>query len=136
MSARHRIGVLAFLLALVLVAGCSNGDDTTTGGAASGSTTTTTSSTGSTSAASSTEVTKKVVAAANAFLATLGSTEKDTVLFDWTDTAQKQRWSNFPTGMFQRAGLMWGNLSQEQQNAWLAIMQASLSSEGSAPAWS
>jgi hypothetical protein len=52
------------------------------------------------------------------------------VLFDWTDTAQKQRWSNFPTGAFERAGLMWGNISETQQNAWLAIMQATLSAEG------
>ncbi|MFN8513273.1 MAG: hypothetical protein U0841_11920 [Chloroflexia bacterium] len=27
------------------------------------------------------------------------------------DTAQKQRWSNLPQGLYQRAGLMWGNLS-------------------------
>jgi hypothetical protein len=60
----------------------------------------------------------------------LSDTEKDTVLFDWTDTAQKQRWSNFPAGAFERAGLMWGDLSETQQNAWLALMQATLSTEG------
>ena len=42
--------------------------------------------------------TPAIVAAANAFLATLSETEQETVLFDWTDTAQKQRWSNFPEG--------------------------------------
>ena len=50
--------------------------------------------------------------------------------FDWTDTEQKQRWSNFPPVAFQRAGLQWGELSEEQQNAWLAVMQAALSTEG------
>jgi Protein of unknown function (DUF3500) len=75
-------------------------------------------------------VTPAVVTAANAFLATLDSTQADTVQFDWTDTAQKQRWSNFPPVAFSRAGLMWGDLSQPQQDAWLAIMKASLSAEG------
>lgn len=70
------------------------------------------------------------VAAANAFLATLSDTERESVLFDWTDTEQKQRWSNLPEGLYERAGLMWGDMSEEQQNAWLAIMQVTLSEEG------
>ena len=76
------------------------------------------------------DATPAIVAAANAFLATLSDTEKDTGLFEWTDTAQKQRWSNFPPAGFDRAGLMWGNLSEPQQNAWLAVMQATLSTAG------
>lgn len=72
----------------------------------------------------------QIVAAANAFLATLDSSQKDSLLFDWANTAQKQRWSNLPQGLFQRAGLMWGDLSQETQNAWLKVMQATLSTEG------
>jgi hypothetical protein len=51
-------------------------------------------------------------------------------MFDWSNTAQKQRWSNLPEGAFERAGLMWGDISETQQNAWLAIMQATLSTEG------
>ncbi|MCO6007859.1 DUF3500 domain-containing protein [Actinoallomurus purpureus] len=73
---------------------------------------------------------KKTTAAAKAFLATLDAEQKNTVLFDWTDQEQKQRWSNFPYGVFPRAGLKWGDLSTTQQNAWLAIMKASLSHEG------
>jgi hypothetical protein len=76
------------------------------------------------------DATPRIVAAANAFLATLDSSQKSTVLFDWSNTAQKQRWSNLPQGLYQRAGLMWGNLSDTQRNAWLAIMQATLSTEG------
>lgn len=76
------------------------------------------------------DTTPKIVAAANAFVATLSATEKSTGLFDWSNTAQKQRWSNFPPAGFKRAGLMWGNLSEAQQNAWLALMQATLSAEG------
>lgn len=71
-----------------------------------------------------------IVDAANAFLATLGEDEQAAVLFDWTDTAQKQRWSNFPEGLFDRDGLMWGDIAEDAQNAWLALMQATLSEEG------
>ena len=63
-------------------------------------------------------------------MATLSDSEKNTGLFDWTDTAQKQRWSNFPPAGFKRAGLMWGNLSETQQNAWLPVMQSTLSTKG------
>ena len=83
-----------------------------------------------TTSSTSQNATSTIVVAANAFLATLSDTEKKTGLFDWTDTAQKQRWSNFPAAGFKRAGLMWGNLSATQQNAWLAVMQALLSTEG------
>ena len=76
------------------------------------------------------DMTAKIVAAANAFLTTLSDAEKKTGLFDWTNTAQKQRWSNFPPAGFKREGLMWGNLSPAQQNAWIAVMQSTLSTEG------
>jgi hypothetical protein len=83
-------------------------------------------------AASSTaqDATPKIVTATNDFLDTLSDTEKDAVSFDWTDTAQKQRWSNLPQGAFQRAGLMWGDLNETTQAAWLKVMQTTLSSEG------
>jgi hypothetical protein len=71
-----------------------------------------------------------IVAAANAFVATLDSTQKASALFDWGNTAQKQRWSNLPEGLFTRAGLMWGKLGTASQNAWLALMRATLSTEG------
>ncbi len=35
--------------------------------------------------------------------------EKQPGCFDWSDTAQKQRWSNFPPAGFICVGLMWGN---------------------------
>jgi Protein of unknown function (DUF3500) len=84
----------------------------------------------SASAAPAGSVTPSVTAAANAFLATLDDTQKGAVQFDWTDTAQKQRWSNFPYGIFDRTGLRWGDLTPTQQNAWLAVMQKALSGEG------
>ena len=112
-------GAAAVVLA---VASCSSG---TSGTATASSTAASASATTSSSSA-----TQQVTTAANAFLATLDDTQKDTVSFDWSDTEQKQRWSNFPPVAFQRAGLQWGELSEEQQNAWLAVMRAALSSEG------
>lgn len=84
----------------------------------------------SATAGASQSATPAIVAAANAFLATLSDAEKKTVSFAWSDTAQKQRWSNLPQGLYQRAGLMWGDMSEAQQNAWLKVMQATLSAEG------
>jgi hypothetical protein len=83
-----------------------------------------------TTAGTTQDATPAIVAAANAFLETLSDTEREAVLFDWTDTEQKQRWSNLPEGLYERAGLMWGNMSEPQQTAWLALMQATLSTEG------
>ena len=76
------------------------------------------------------DATPAIVAATNAFLTTLSDAEKESVLFDWTDTAQKERWSNLPQGLFERAGLRMGDLSETQQNACLAVLQTLLSSEG------
>ena len=116
----------------------------TTASTASASTATTGAAASSTTAAAATasraasatasgtaqDATPKIVAAANAFLATLDSTQKASVQFEWSNTAQKQRWSNLPEGLYTRAGLRWGTLSAAQQNAWLAVMQATLSTAG------
>ncbi|MFN8619282.1 MAG: DUF3500 domain-containing protein [Chloroflexota bacterium] len=80
--------------------------------------------------ATAADATPAIVAAADAFLATLSAEQQDAVRFDWADEAQKSRWSNLPQGLFQRDGLMWGDLTAEQQDAWLALMQATLSDEG------
>lgn len=74
--------------------------------------------------------TKGIVAAANAFLGTLSSTEKDSVLFDRGDKEQQQRWSNFPEGLFERQGLMVGNIDQSKVDAFLSLMRTTLSTEG------
>jgi hypothetical protein len=76
------------------------------------------------------DATSAIIDAANVFLETLSDGEKSTGLFDWTNNDQKQRWSNFPPAVFDRQGLVWGDLSQETQEAWLAMMQATLSDEG------
>src|SRR5262245_10971174 len=72
----------------------------------------------------------RIVAAADAFLATLDDAQKSAVRFAQGDTAQKQRWSNLPGGVFQRAGLRWADMNETQRDAWLAVMQATLSYAG------
>ena len=81
-------------------------------------------------AAASPATTPRIVAAAEAFVATLTAEQKATVQFAQGDTVQKQRWSNLPGGVFQRAGLRWADMNEAQRNAWLAVMQATLSSAG------
>ncbi|MDX2005209.1 MAG: DUF3500 domain-containing protein [Meiothermus sp.] len=74
--------------------------------------------------------TQKVVQAANAFLATLSAAQRTAVGFAWTDAAQRVRWSNLPTGLFQRAGLKWGDLTAAQRTALTALLGAVLSPDG------
>src|SRR5215831_8913008 len=85
---------------------------------------------GASAAGASPATTPRIVAAANAFLATLSDAQKSALLFAPGDTAQKERWSNLPAGLFKRSGLMWGDLKEPQRAAWLAVMQATLSAEG------
>ena len=133
----HRTGALVCALGLALLSACRSGDDdasststgpTSTSDAANA--TTAPSASPSTTAGAATTPVRNIVAAANAFLGTLSATEKGTVQFDSSNTAQKQKWSNLPNGAFQRAGLMWGNMSEASQNAWFALMKASMSTEG------
>lgn len=121
-----RVRAVGAAAAALVLASCSSGGSTATITPAS----TAAAGVSAGAAAPSGSVTPAVTKAATAFLATLDATQKGAVQFAWTDTAQKQRWSNFPSGAFQRAGLKWGDLSTAQQDAWLAIMKASLSAEG------
>ena len=74
--------------------------------------------------------TKKVVVAADAFLATLSPEQRKKVSFEFTDRQQRARWSNLPSGIFQRAGLRMGDLNEKQQAAVHTLLQAVLSKSG------
>jgi len=74
--------------------------------------------------------TAAVVAAANTFIGTLTATQKISVQFAFTDAAQKTRWSNFPTGIFSRAGVKIGSLNDAQRSALLALLATTFSSGG------
>lgn len=158
MAQRHRLLLLTCSVPLVAsLVSCGSGSSDTTSGstavpaastvavgatttvtgsvttkASGGATTASSATTGvsSGSSGSSTDTTPKIVDAANAFLATLSASEKSSALFDFSNKAQRQRWSNLPQGLYQRAGLMWGNMNATAQDAWLALMKTTMSTEG------
>jgi hypothetical protein len=69
-------------------------------------------------------------AAAKKLLAMLDDAQRHRVQFDFKDAAQRQRWSNLPTGIFKREGLRMGDLSQPQREAAMAVLAAALSPQG------
>jgi hypothetical protein len=76
------------------------------------------------------KTTGDIVSAANKFLGLLEEGQRSKVLFDFKDQAQRQRWSNLPTTIFQRAGLRMGDLTKPQHDAVLALLAAALSRQG------
>ena len=74
-------------------------------------------------------VTAKVVEAANTFLATLSAAERAKCTFGFT-SSQRTGWSNLPSGIFQRNGLRFGDMTPRQREAALALVAAALSREG------
>ncbi len=80
------------------------------------------------SAASAT-VTAKVVDSANAFLGTLSPAERAKCTFGFT-SPQRTGWSNLPSGIFQRNGMRFGDMTAPQRAAALALVAAALSREG------
>lgn len=74
--------------------------------------------------------TNKVVAAANELLGTLDESEKSKALFKFNDEAQRLRWSNLPTGIFDRKGLRMGDLKPEQFAAVMNVLKTTLSEKG------
>ena len=74
-------------------------------------------------------VTVTVVEAANKFLATLSAAERAKCIFGFT-SSQRTGWSNLPTGIFQRNGLRFGDMTARQHEAALTLIAAALSREG------
>lgn len=124
---RRAITTLAVCVSLS-VAGCA-ADDSESGSAAP--TTPTQSSTVSAAAGGAGGAnTAEVVAAADAFLATLSDEQRDTVLYDFGDGVKKTGWSNFPVQVVKRNGIAFGDLTDKQKAAALAVMEAALSDQG------
>ena len=74
-------------------------------------------------------VTARVVATANTFLGALSDVERAKCTFGFT-SSQRTGWSNLPTGIFQRNGLRFGDMTSRQREAALALVAAALSREG------
>lgn len=67
------------------------------------------------------DVTTQIVASANALLKTLDDAGRGKVQFAF-EGPQKTKWSNFPTGIFQREGLRMGDLTPEQRSAVITLL--------------
>ena len=74
--------------------------------------------------------TSRMVTAANTFLSTLDEKQRQSVLFAFDDAQQRARWSNFPTGIVQRAGIQLKDMSPAQRTAAMALVSSALSRRG------
>lgn len=126
-----RLAAIALVSGLAIT-GCSAGATTDATGA------TTTSSTASADATiaetASSTTTDSTIAdttdAADAFLTTLSDEQREQLLYDYDDETKSTSWSNFPVTFVERAGLNLADLTEEQQDAALAVLESLLSEEG------
>ncbi|MFJ4029529.1 DUF3500 domain-containing protein [Paenarthrobacter sp. NPDC089989] len=141
---RFASSVAALALAGSLAA-CSASTATTTTSSAVATTGSASSITASSSAAStgtaetdSAETTAQSItdtaAAAEAFLATLSVEQREQVLYSYDDETKTTSWSNFPVTFVERAGVNLADLTEEQQTAAKAVLEALLSDEAYATA--
>jgi Protein of unknown function (DUF3500) len=79
---------------------------------------------------STADATTRIAASAQALLAVLDDAGRGKVQFRFDDAAQRTRWSNFPSPMFQRVGLRVGDLAPAQKAAVMSLLSIALSAEG------
>jgi len=75
------------------------------------------------------DVTRRIVTAANAVLATLDDAGRAKVQFPF-EGPQKTKWSNLPSGIYQRDGLRMGDLAEPQRASVMALLSVALSRDG------
>ena len=75
------------------------------------------------------DATARIVAAANVVLASLDDAGRAKVQFP-LDGPQKTRWSNLPSPMFQRQGLLLADLTPAQRTAVTSLLTSALSKDG------
>ena len=73
--------------------------------------------------------TASIVAAAQRFAATLDEAGRARLQSPF-DSPMKSRWSNLPTGIYERHGVRMGDLTPPQKAAATALLQAALSADG------
>jgi hypothetical protein len=73
--------------------------------------------------------TARIVAGAEALMKTLDDAGRQKVQFPF-DGPQKARWSNLPSGVFERQGLRLGDLTPAQRTAATTLLQSALSPSG------
>lgn len=72
----------------------------------------------------------EIACAANAWLATLDSSQLETASYDFSDATARTTWSNLPTTFVPRNGLGFGAMSDESKTAALVLAKAALSDAG------
>lgn len=85
---------------------------------------------GAASPSPASDATARIVTSAQALLKTLDDAGRAKVQFAFTDEAQKTRWSNLPTGIFQREGLRLTDLTAPQRAAVMKLLSVALSADG------
>ena len=73
--------------------------------------------------------TARIVTSAQALLATLDDAGRARIQLPF-DGPQKKRWSNLPTGIFEREGLRMGDLTPAQRTAALSLLATAFSPDG------
>jgi hypothetical protein len=117
--------VISLLLAAALLAGCGGSQEEQGSEDEQGSQEET-----STSAqGGEDDATSQTVAATEAFLATLDDAQREQATFDFDDPL-KSNWTNFPVRFEPRNGVALVDMTEEQQQAAMAILEAALSEEG------
>jgi hypothetical protein len=84
---------------------------------------------GDTPSAPPSDTTARIVESAQALLKTLDEAGRTKVQFPF-EGSQKTRWSNLPTGIFQREGLRIGDLTEPQRAAVMNLLSTALSRDG------
>src|SRR6185436_14361392 len=77
----------------------------------------------------STEATRRIVTAAQAVLGTLDDSGRRRVQFPF-EGPQRTKWSNLPSGIFQREGLRLADLTAPQRAAVDTLLSTALSADG------
>ncbi|MDN3311325.1 DUF3500 domain-containing protein [Microbacterium oryzae] len=88
-----------------------------------------TTSSGSEDATTTAETIADTNEAVEAFLATLSEEQVEAVTYDYDDETKTTSWSNYPVTFVERAGLNLADLTEEQQTAAMAVLEALLSDE-------
>lgn len=74
--------------------------------------------------------TAKIVSAANAFLASLDSGQRRSVMYAFDDKQQRARWSNLPTGFVPRGGIALKDMTPAQRTTAMNLVASALSKKG------
>ncbi|MET0553231.1 MAG: DUF3500 domain-containing protein [Vicinamibacteria bacterium] len=78
---------------------------------------------------SAAQATARIAVSAQALVATLDEGGRAKIQFPF-DSPQKKRWSNLPTGIFERKGVRLGDLAPAQRTAAMALLATAFSPDG------